>query len=347
MRYAALVLSLLFALAGCQPAADRSVERGFYYWKTTYDPTSKELGYLRALKTQHLYLRLFDVDLNAQGQPAPVGKLQWRATPPAGLRITPVAFVTPEVLRASDSAAIEVLAPRMALLMAGQCAGMPLSGEVQLDCDWTAGTRARYFQLLRALRRQPFLAGKTLSVTVRLHQLKFVAASGIPPADKGLLMCYNMGNLRAPGSANSIIDPGELEKYLGSLQHYPLPLDVALPVFQWGAWFEGAMFKGLVYLPDSLLPRDAVTFQTDTQLGGYRFRAGDRLRPERSRAEDVQRAASLVAKRLASARVRVLLFQLDEQNLSGYTLHELEDFYDRLRYRPARLAAAERHQLLR
>ncbi|GAA4336059.1 hypothetical protein [Flaviaesturariibacter amylovorans] len=345
MRNAALLFLITLVVAGCQPPADRTVERGFYYWKTTFDPTPKEQEYLRALNASHLYLRLFDVDLNEQGKPAPVGTVQINSAAPPDVRITPVVFITQEVLRRSDSTALEALAPRMARLMEQLCAGLPLSGELQLDCDWSAGTRDRYFCLLRALQRQPFVRSKTLSVTIRLHQLKYRAASGLPPAAKGLLMCYNMGDLRDPKVRNSIIDPGVLEPYIGGLRSYPLPLDVALPVFQWNVWFEGGRYKGLVYLPDSLAPRSTLDFTRDSTIGGYRFRAGDRLRPERSDAESVRRAASAVAKRLPSGQVRVLLFALDEQNLAAYTHDELEAFYDRLRHRPPRLAAAERDQL--
>ncbi len=64
-------------------------------------------------------------------------------------------------------------------------AGTPPPREIQIDCDWTERTRNAYFQLLTALKREPFLQGKILSATIRLHQVKYVQRSGIPPADRG------------------------------------------------------------------------------------------------------------------------------------------------------------------
>ena len=70
-----------------------------------------------------------------------------------------------------------------------------------------------------------------LSATIRLHQLKFIGESGIPPVDKGLLMCYNMGDLHRLRISNSILETAELKKYIKQLSVYPLKLDVAfLPV---------------------------------------------------------------------------------------------------------------------
>ena len=72
-----------------------------------------------------------------------------------------------------------------------------------------------------------------LSATIRLHQVKYREETGVPPVDYGVLMYYNMGRITATG-ANSIYDRSTALRYLGKLRAYPLPLDIALPMFAWG-----------------------------------------------------------------------------------------------------------------
>ncbi|TCJ14355.1 hypothetical protein EPD60_10175 [Flaviaesturariibacter flavus] len=330
----------IFLIAACALSCtntERPVARGFYYWKTTFDPTPKEQELLRAHTVQTLFVRLFDVGVNAAGEPVPQGKLEWRQRPSAVYRITPVVFITQEALRRCDSTGIDSLAARIGRLAAAQCAGLRLSGGFQADCDWSAGTRDRYFRLLRQLRRQPFLQNKKLSVTIRLHQLRYIAQNGIPPAERGLLMAYNMGNLKDARTRNSIVDLNELEKYTAGLPSYPLPLDVALPVFDWWVLFDGNRYEGLVYLRDpALFQKDRLGFARDTMLGGYRFRAGQWLRHERSDATEVDAVARHLATRLRSDSIGVVLFHLDEGNLAGYSSHDLENLYGVFGHRRAR-----------
>ncbi|RYZ16007.1 MAG: hypothetical protein EOO16_26540, partial [Chitinophagaceae bacterium] len=280
-----IFLPLLFVLS-CQKT-ERTVLRSFYYWKTVYDPTPREKAALDSLHINHLYVRLFDVGVDdATGTVQPQGKLQWKQHP-QGLTITPVVFITQEALRSSDSTALDSLAARTARLSEALTRGIALSREWQIDCDWSAATRDRYFRFLRRLRAQPFARGKTLSVTVRLHQLKYAASAGIPPADRGLLMAYNMGNLRDPGATNSILDNDELDKYIGSADRYPLPLDAALPLFDWYVWFSGNGYQGLVHQLESPALQGPGRFPiaADTVIEGYPFRRGDWLRHETSPPE--------------------------------------------------------------
>src|SRR5690606_5738679 len=91
-----------------------------------------------------------------------------------------------------------------------------------------------------------YFKDKILSVTIRLHQVKYLAAAGIPPADKGLLMVYNIDNLRNVKVENSILNTQSAKSYLEKVGAYPLPLDVALPIFQWTLLFEAEQLKGIL-----------------------------------------------------------------------------------------------------
>lgn len=309
------------------------MQRSFYYWKTGFRLSQKEKAALRDLSVQHLYIKLFDVSWNEERQTAlPVAKSLFREEPPKNVSITPVVFITNETLVKTDTAQLDALAGRMASLLSSisSSARLQLSGEVQVDCDWTAGTKNKYFQLLKALRRTGFVQGKKLSATIRLHQLKYLSENGVPPVDKGLLMAYNMGNLRHPETKNSIIEPSELKKYIRHMDNYPLPLDVALPLFDWYVLFRQNVYKGLVHrLQNDSLPwkNGRYVFTRDTVLDGYAFRQGDWLRRERSSAGEVKTCANLLSEKLKNKEVNVILYHLDEFNLNKYQLYELESFY--------------------
>ncbi|MNS80088.1 hypothetical protein D3C72_1137550 [compost metagenome] len=178
-----------------------------------------------------------------------------------------------------------------------------------------------------------------MSVTIRLHQVKYITQSGIPPADKGLLMCYNMGKLRNIKEENSILNVAAAKQYLDNLEHYPLPLDVALPVFHWSVLFEKEQYKGIFRdididrLQDRRLfqPQTPNTFTVvkDTFWNGFELKKGQWIRYENSPAEDVQKLATFVAGHIRNDSLKVLLYHLDQQNLKNYTPDELEKIFTR------------------
>lgn len=59
--------------------------------------------------------------------------------------------------------------------------------ELQIDCDWTAGTKDKYFRFLKKFKE--LNPGKTISVTVRMYPYKYKEKLGVPPVDRAMLMC--------------------------------------------------------------------------------------------------------------------------------------------------------------
>jgi hypothetical protein len=107
--------------------------------------------------------------------------------------------------------------------------------EILIDCDWTKGTKEKYFSFLEKLRS--IMPEYHFAATLRLWQYKNREDSGIPPVDRCLLMCYNLQNPTKYDSENSICSIGEMKKYVGP-EKYPLKMDVALPVFSNGVIFR-------------------------------------------------------------------------------------------------------------
>ena len=140
------------------------------------------------------------------------------------------------------------------------------------------------------------LPGNRLSATIRLHQFKFPAETGVPPVASGVLMCYNTGEVADWATENSILDSVSLKKYLrGTVGEYPLPLDVALPVFGWGAVFRGGDLFKIINGLDSAQLIDSQRFEAisptrfllkkGTILNGIYLHPGDLIRLERPSPE--------------------------------------------------------------
>jgi hypothetical protein len=313
------------------------VQRSFYYWKTVFTLTSKEQRALTALSVQKLYVKFFDVDWDSQKRSAlPVAKSIFSQTPPVNTTITPVVFITQEPLQNLDEKGLDSLGLHIGALLSSIATGngLHLSNEIQLDCDWTQNTKAKYFYLINRLKQQPFFQKKIISATIRLHQLKFLSQAGIPPVDKGLLMCYNMGNLRHPQTKNSIIDEGELKKYINNLDSYTLPLDVALPIFDWWVLFDRDNYKGLVreFSPGERWGgKEKIQFERDTIINGFSFKAGQWVRHENSDAAVIKRCADRISDKLKQKELTVILYHLNQNNLANYSTHEMENFYNRFR----------------
>ena len=312
------------------------MQRSFYYWKTVFNLSPNEEKALQELSVQKLYVKFFDVEWDrATNSAKPVAKVIFNEGPQKNLRVTPVVFITQEPLQRTGKKGLDSLATNIASLLSSVASTntLSLTNEVQLDCDWTANTKEAYFYLLNVLKQQAFFKDKTVSATIRLHQLKFISQNGVPPVDKGLLMCYNMGNLRYPQTKNSIIDESELKKYINNLGAYPLPLNVALPIFDWYILFEGNAYKGLVrdFKPAENETQNRIEFSSDTVINGYAFKQGQWLRHERSDPAVVKECAALVSKKLKTKELTVILYHLNEEALTKYNLHELESFYNSFR----------------
>ena len=262
-----------------QKKQPRSVERAFYYWKSVLNISGFELKQLDTLQVNTLYIKFFDVDWNAvTQQPAPAAKLQTgHFKLPEKFGVIPTVFITNECIKKITSAQAATLADNIYKLVQDivTANGFNTIKEIQIDCDWTASTKDTYFLLLEKINALWKNAAIPVSATIRLHQIKFMSKTGVPPVKKGLLMCYNMGNLKNPATNNSILETSELEKYTAQLAAYPLPLDAAFPLFSWKVLFRNNLYSGLIQeLPDSVLTNGFITKKTKPFYFFKRHRAG-------------------------------------------------------------------------
>jgi hypothetical protein len=358
---------------GCKNESHRPATPAFYHWKTELKITAAERQYIDSLGVQRLYVKFFDVDRDAtMGQPVPLAPVEIDTANLEGLEIVPTVFITNRTLLNLDEEGAVILASKIfqkiqsLLPPTRQSANKPTSQEIQFDCDWTQQTEEKYFTLLKTFKQQltrdssptgqtpliPPQRGKhsssLLSATIRLHQIKYFKRTGVPPVDRGMLMFYNMGEVEDWETENSILDAALASQYLasGEIGKYPLPLDVALPLFRWGVVFRDGRLVHLVNglgtedLADSLrfikIAANRFEVQKSTYLDGYYLYKGDRIRLEGVSAGQLEEAAELLGSSFPKSRrfrktspLTVAFYHLDTSTLKAFSYETLEKILEK------------------
>lgn len=333
---------LLCLFQKCTPEKEHKISTAFYYWKTNLRINGEEQSILKGTNTSIIYLRLFDVDWNQNLQKAlPVGILQSDTVKDSSLQYIPVVYITQACLTRLQQKDVPELSTHISTLIFDLCTKYNLNPkEIQIDCDWTKNSAQIYFNLLKQLKSEAYFHTKLLSCTIRLHQVKFTTTSGIPPVDKGMLMVYNMGNLTRYGSHNSILEVREAKNYLKHLSIYPLPLDVALPVYHWAVLFEHSRFKGITYNISKSDFNDSDIKQKDNNLylilhdivvGGYRFKKGQEIRFEEPNKNDLEQIGTYIGEHIKDSIYRLAFFHLDNSAMKQFKVKDLNDIANTFR----------------
>ena len=330
---------------GCQKQS-RSVSTSFYHWKTDFHLTDFEKNYCNQLKINKLYVRMFDVDWDDAARfPKPIAivnnleKTEWE--------IIPTIFITNKTFTQLADNQLDTLAKLIFETISLQIEGNTEGGsfnEIQIDCDWTATTRDRFFSFLKKLKT---VSQKKISATIRLHQVKFKEKTGVPPVDAGVLMAYNMGNLEDAKTQNSILDIEILKSYVSKLKNYPLKLDVALPIFSWGVVVrDGEVVKlinnltkdELQYPPQYFIEKKNNHFEVlkNTYLKGFYLYKDDEIRIEntvqpleKSQANILEKAADIISQNIDNQQLTIIFYHLDSVTLQRIRYEELENITHR------------------
>jgi len=339
------LLSLGLLLTACQPETP-DAEPAFYHWKSELLQDSAQIAYLQELDTRRIYLRLFDLDWNERlRSPAPIAEAQLGDFPYRSFEWVPTIFITNRSLKQLPIQETGSLARRIVdkIERMREAAGMPTVREVQIDCDWTQSTREVYFRLLKECKHQLSNNGAQLSVTVRLHQLRYPEQTGVPPADRGMLMYYNMGEVRSWEEHNSILNLEAAAPYLQA-DPYPLPLDLALPLFRWGVVFrEGKMIRLINDLNQEDLqdrsrffPMTGKRYEVvkGTFLQGHYLYQGDLIRLENVTHEALQDAVAQLQRLKWPAQFHLAFYHLDSNAVNNYPPVLLKALENQLETRP-------------
>ena len=334
MRFLSLLLLLSLCFSCSEPS--EPAQRAFYYWRSRLHWQAEDTRYFAAEKIPRLYVRFFDVGWQ-QTEAMPIAPVEWSDSLPNNLDVVPVVFITNETMTRLKDSLVNDLGQKIATKIKNMAArnGLDSLREVQIDCDWNGSTKDKYFNLLKKIKAE--IPAVQLSATIRLHQVKFFKKTGIPPVDKGLLMCYNMGTPKKFETTNSVLDLDIVKSYTKSLENYPLKLDVALPLFSWGVVFRNKKF---VVLLNNLRHKDMAgnegiqhmatnyyTITEEMQLMGTELYPGDVVRVEEVSPELCRETAEQIKKNLKQNAGYISLFHYDPKVTENYAKEDIQSIY--------------------
>lgn len=339
-----IIFLITFSLFSC---GKNEKPISFYHWKTNYTHSPKTDDILKKAKSEKLYLRFFDLGYNSiENRPFPTATLQMSETDSINVsQIIPVIYITNEVFEKETNPsqlkyiADETLKKILRLKNKYFDEGMDFP-EIQIDCDWTVGTKDAYFAFLEELQKSEVLGqfGRNrsespikFSATIRLHQVKFPEKTGIPPVDSGMIMFYNVGDLGSMDETNSILNVEKTESYLDRLHEYPLDFNVALPVFEWGVLYRDNKLAGILndlsadQLSENFMTSNEKNWfvaKADSYIGGYFIYKGDKLRMEKFSFSDFKKLQKMILK-AAGRDYSVVLYHLNSPILQNIDIDEL------------------------
>lgn len=342
MRYSSLFWVLItLCLSACRQKTEPLP--AFYHWQTQLALDAGQEARLEHLGVKRLYAKFFDVDWDAgRQQLVPKAQIKIDSNHLGGLEeLVPCIYITNRSFLEATEEQIGQLSVQVFQKLNQLKEQLPVRiqiRELQIDCDWSGRTRSAFFDFLTEVRTQIEPLDWQLSATIRLHQVADPQGTGVPPVDQGMLMFYNMGTLSSWGEHNSILNLEAALPYLsGRRKDYPLPLDLALPVFNWGVLFRDGSFTRLLNNLDTIQLSDSVRFE---KLAPYRFRVrkntylqgsyiyqDDLIRIETVHPAQLAASRKMLAPYLKSADY-ISFYHLDASALKQIPYADLEAFFD-------------------
>jgi hypothetical protein len=314
-------------------------QRAFYYWKTNFKLSSYEKQSLVNLGIQKLYVRLFDVDWAEEVQDiVPLAEINFSEQPPSQMEIVPTVYITNRAMQNLNSATMEVNSKKIFTQIEGICKKNSISfKEVQFDCDWSEGTRDKYFTLLNYLKEYLHKQNKQISATIRLHQVKYAKKTGVPPVDRGMLMFYNMGKLELTTRRKSIYNKEDAGLYIDYIKGYKLPLDAALPIFSHviqtrEQHIVALIHKSFLYdIPGDVrfkrMKDGTYMVQSSFFLHGVYFMKDDILYIEQLTPDELSNASESLSDHVSKIKRTITLFDLDSLNLRNFNEKDIQQAF--------------------
>lgn len=340
MKRRTLYIVCLFVLiaTGCKHNSYKA-DRAFYYWHSVFNLAGKDVGYLQDAGVTKLYLHFFDVAWDdTYNKVLPVAEMKFETKPMDRYQYIPVVYIANKAFEETPADSINRLAVHVLNEINHIASDNDISyKELQFDCDWTEGTRDKYFKFLACFHDSLKQVHKILSATIRLHQIKYADKTGVPPVDRGVLMFYNIGKVNILPGYNSIYNSKDADLYTDYIKSYQLPLDVALPVFSWAVEMSngkvtGIMEKvGIADFTDTALFRSKgnnifVTRAPFFMRGKY-FMKNDSVKVEEVTPEICNDAATNAHDNLKDEKRTVILFDYDSLYLKHYDKKDIEKIF--------------------
>lgn len=324
------LLSILFLLLSACQRKEKPVI-SFYYWKTIFTLSASEKNILQENEVKKLYIRYFDVDLHpVTKDPIPNSPIRFLHKT-TYFTVVPVVYIKNSVLLKKNVDVQDLAKKTNNLIQQINAKNHIRISEIQIDCDWSLSSRDNYLKFIQFFKE---VSQKKLSATIRLHQIKYFEETKIPNVDKGVLMYYNMGKI-APDSLNSIYDRNIALKYLSSLKHYPLPINIALPIYSWGIHIREGKVIGLRnkiafdnLKKDSsfvLTNKNWLQVRQSNYKNGIYYRKNDFLKQEAISEKDLLQMADDLNDNSKEKPEEIIFYDLDEFNIKKYEKNIFEE----------------------
>ena len=328
-----VALCALLWLGSCsKPKAGGASNHAVYHWKSHFTIHDADSTFMAKHDVGRIYLRLFDIQYDPFRNIIPTADVHFYGNISPEIEVVPTVFITTEVLRQrlfANSLYANYLYDRIKNMLANyNITNVP---EIQIDCDWTEHTASEFFTFCKELKKLVNADNRLLSATIRLHQLSQEA----PPVDRGVLMVYNVGDLKDINETNSILSAKVVKSYTTKAPKYALPLDVAYPAFGWGVVFENSYFSRLVTINNN---PDSIPSLTNLHDNWYKCTPSDNnwdnliatnevVRYERPSVSEILKAKGYVEDYLGYHPQHIILYHLDEEQLSNYSDEDIKKIY--------------------
>jgi hypothetical protein len=323
---------ILFAFICCSIASCKKpqpAEVNFYFWKTAFKDTSITKKVIQEYGTHKIYLRLYDI-ATVNGIVKPIGMINFSERPINKLEYIPTIFIKNNVFdNIPTQDRIEDLAVKTSRLTQEIMSSQSLKfNEIQIDCDWTLTTKESFFLYVTYLKK--LCPNIKVSVTLRLHQIKYKEKTGIPPADKFVLMYYNIGQLDKL-KENSIYNYQTASQYVKYLDQFPYPLSIALPIYSWEVHTRSGKAIGLRSVnilnlsANNIRKKYGNNYEVISSIfeNGIYYRQGDIIKLEEISIKDLETMAKQLRKNYSKSFQEVILFHLDSLCISRYNKSEI------------------------
>ncbi|WP_281322881.1 hypothetical protein [Flavobacterium aestivum] len=306
----------------------------FYYWKTIFRLTPKEKNTLNTNQVKRLYIRYFDIDLSPEKQKAyPKSPIRFEEAI-TNFEVIPVVYIKNKVMLNPKLNVLDLAKKINNFIYQINTKNNINIQEIQIDCDWTLSSKDNYLKFIEAFKK---VSNKKLSATIRLHQIKYFKKTKIPNVDHGVLMYYNMGKI-APDSLNSIYDRNIAKRYLSSLKNYPLPINIALPIYSWGIHIRDGKIIGLRNKIDINNLKNNSSFvltkenwfkvtRSNFRDGTY-YKENDLLKIETITSTNLLEMATDLEENTVQNPKEIIFYDLDEFNIKNYDTALFEKIID-------------------
>lgn len=305
MKYLTLFFAALLVLSGCNREKEKAV-RSMFYWSTDFNIDREKASFLKRHNIKKLYVRFFDVVRDDYGRNMPNATVRFSSKVPRGTSVVPVVFIVNDCMKEPDTLLAEKIFRRIRQMNETNDIGG--CKEIQIDCDWTNGTRNNFFSFMKKMRDIAHRNGTAVSATIRLHQLR----QSPPPADRGVLMMYNTGDFTKLSCEKPILDMNDAAPYLYSARAFSMPMSAAYPIFGWKILFRKMQYVGIIHSDDFLpvLP-------------------GDSIADRHPSLSDILAARNAIEKTKSSINDEIILFDLSHNNIKRYDDNDYEKIFSR------------------